>query len=193
VDLTALEAIADLNVARRAVPKLFKLFADFYNITLPSRTKKMRVADVNGERRFEMRDVLYIPGQTHVNELPEVACVLHQVQVKQAAHRPVEFLFLFFGPLAERPPPHPPASQVAQWLLEDTKANMCYMADGANSQQQEILSQLLYRRDEETGRLDSRVISISYSPTRRRRASAWHTRTKRPSPRRPRRWASSTS
>ena len=38
---------------------------------------------------------------------------------------------------------------------------MCYMADGANSQQQEILGQLLYRRDEETGRLDSRVISIS--------------------------------
>jgi len=38
---------------------------------------------------------------------------------------------------------------------------MCYMADSANSQQQEILGQLLYRRDEETGRLDSRVISIS--------------------------------
>ena len=67
-------------------------------------------------------------------------------------------------PLAERPPPHPPASQVAQWLLEDTTANMCdmcYMADGANSQQQEILGQLLYRRDKETGRLDSRVNSIS--------------------------------
>jgi len=51
VDLTALEAIANLNVARRAVPKLFKLFVDFINITLPSRTKKMRLADVNGERR----------------------------------------------------------------------------------------------------------------------------------------------
>jgi len=38
---------------------------------------------------------------------------------------------------------------------------MCYMADGANSRPQEILGQLLYRRDEETGRLDSRVISIS--------------------------------
>jgi len=93
VDLTALKAIADLNVARRAVPKLFKLFADDYNITLPSRPKKMRVADVNGERRFELRDVLHIPGQTHVNELPEVVGMLHQVQVKQAAHRPVEFLF----------------------------------------------------------------------------------------------------
>ena len=62
VDLTALEAIADLNVARRAVPKLFKLFADFYNITLPSRTKKMQFADVNGDRRYELRDVLYIPS-----------------------------------------------------------------------------------------------------------------------------------
>jgi len=39
--------------------------------------------------------------------------------------------------------------------------DMCYMADGANSQQQEILGQLLYRRDKETGRLDSRVNSIS--------------------------------
>jgi len=40
---------------------------------------------------------------------------------------------------------------------------MCNMADGANSQQQEILGQLLFRWDKDTGRLDSRVISISSS------------------------------
>jgi hypothetical protein len=38
---------------------------------------------------------------------------------------------------------------------------MCYMADGANSQQQELLGQLLFRRDKNTGKLDSRVIAIS--------------------------------
>ena len=62
-------------------------------------------------------------------------------------------------PLADPPPP--PAPQVAGWLLEDPTANMCYMADGANSQQKEIMGQLLFRRNKKTGRLDSRVISIS--------------------------------
>jgi NAD(P)-dependent dehydrogenase (short-subunit alcohol dehydrogenase family) len=35
------------------------------------------------------------------------------------------------------------------------------MSDGANSQQQEILGQLFFRRDKNTGMLDSRVIAIS--------------------------------
>ena len=47
-----------------------------------------------------------------------------------------------------------------EWLLEDPEASYCYVADGANSQQKEIIAQLLYRRNKETGKLESMAISI---------------------------------
>ena len=50
--------------------------------------------------------------------------------------------------------------QVAEWLLEDPEASYCYVADGANSQQKEILAQLLFRRNKESGKLESRALSI---------------------------------
>jgi hypothetical protein len=50
--------------------------------------------------------------------------------------------------------------QVGEWLLEDPEASYCYVADGANSLQKEILAQLLYRRNKETGKLESMAMSI---------------------------------
>eukprot|EP00966_Prymnesium_polylepis_P069948 1626072-Prymnesium_polylepis.2 len=50
--------------------------------------------------------------------------------------------------------------QVGAWLLEDPEASYCYVADGANSQQKEILAQLLYRRNKETGKLESMAMTI---------------------------------
>eukprot|EP00966_Prymnesium_polylepis_P336473 7391591-Prymnesium_polylepis.2 len=50
--------------------------------------------------------------------------------------------------------------QVAEWLLQDPSGNYCYIADGANSMQQEILAQILSRRNKETGKLESMAISL---------------------------------
>ena len=45
--------------------------------------------------------------------------------------------------------------------MEDVDGSYCYVSDGANSQQRELLGQILSRRDKDTGKLDSRVLSIS--------------------------------
>ena len=50
--------------------------------------------------------------------------------------------------------------QVGAWLLEDLDANYCYIADGANSQQQEILTQIHSRRNKATGKLESMALSM---------------------------------
>ena len=44
--------------------------------------------------------------------------------------------------------------------LEDPEASYCYVADGANSQQREILAQILHRRNKQTGKLESMAMSI---------------------------------
>ena len=49
---------------------------------------------------------------------------------------------------------------MGEWLLEDPEASYCYVADGANSLQRDILAQLLYRRNKETGKLESMLMSI---------------------------------
>ena len=111
-------------------PALFVLFADFYGIKIPSRRKKVLTGtDSEGQRTYEVKDVLFIPGKTHMKELPAIGGELHKMQV-------------------------------GEWLLEDPEASYCYVADGANSQQKEILAQLLYRRNQETGKLESMAMSI---------------------------------
>jgi hypothetical protein len=50
--------------------------------------------------------------------------------------------------------------QAGAWLLEDPNANYCYIADGANSQQQEILTQIHSRRSKATGKLESMALSM---------------------------------
>ena len=130
VDLLALDMIASCSISPNVAPKLFVMFADFYGIVLPSRPKKVLTGiDAGGKRTYEVKDVLFIPGRTHMKELPAIGGELHKMQV-------------------------------GEWLLEDPDASYCYVADGANSQQKEILTQLLYRRNKETGKLESMAISI---------------------------------
>ena len=108
VDLTALETIATLGVSPNVVPKLFVLFADFYDIKIPSRPKKVLTGtDSTGERVYEVKHVLFIPGKAHMKELPAIGGEIHKMQV-------------------------------GEWLLEDPEASYCYVADGANSLQKEI-------------------------------------------------------
>jgi len=129
VDLAALEIIATLGVSANVVPALFVMFARFFGVKIPSRTKKVLTGTAAGKRVYEWKDVLYIPGKTHMKELPAIGNELHAIQA-------------------------------GAWLLEDPEASYCYVADAANSQQREILAQLLYRRNKETGKLESMAMSI---------------------------------
>jgi hypothetical protein len=82
VDLTAMQLIADCGVASRVVPELFKIFAGFFKVTLPSRTKLVQVASVNGERRYVPQKMVFLPGRTHCGTLGAVAGQLQRVQVR---------------------------------------------------------------------------------------------------------------
>ena len=131
VDLTALELIANLSVSPNVVPKLFAIFSRFFGVTIP-KTKARKVQtgiDANGKRTYAVRQLFYIPGITHMKQLPAIGGELHKLQV-------------------------------GEWLLQDPEGKYCYIADGANSQQREILAQLLSRRSKETGKLESMCISI---------------------------------
>ena len=50
--------------------------------------------------------------------------------------------------------------QAAKWLLEDIDGSHCYVADGASAMQKEILTQLYYRRNKQTGKLESKALSL---------------------------------
>jgi hypothetical protein len=68
-------------------------------------------------------------------------------------------------PILPHPTPCHPTShptQAGAWLLEDPDANYCYIADGANSQQQEILTQIHSRRNQATGKLESMALSMDH-------------------------------
>ena len=131
VDLTALQVIAELGVAATAVSPLFKIFGDFFGVTIPSHEREVQLsgAGAEGKRQYAKRKLLLIPGKTHMKELPAIGGELHKIQA-------------------------------GEWLLEDEEASYCYVADGANSQQKEILAQLLFRRNKESGKLESRALSI---------------------------------
>jgi len=130
VDLTSLQVIANLGVSANVVSQLFVIFGDFFSVTIPSHEQKvLSGTDADGKREYKTRSLLYVPGKTHMKELPAIGGELHKIQV-------------------------------GSWLLEDADANFCYIADGANSQQREILAQILSRRDKATGKLESRALSI---------------------------------
>ena len=133
VDLTALEIIADCGVSPAIVSRLFVIFGNFYGVAIP-KTKPRKVQtghDAEGKRTYEMRQLLYIPSATHMKQLPAIGGELQKIQA-------------------------------AEWILEGLAedASFCYIADGANSMQREILAQLLSRRNKETGKLESMMISL---------------------------------
>lgn len=80
VDLLGLEVITSLGVSPNATPTLFKVFADFFGVVLPSRTRK--VAGLNPGSTVE-RTLIFVPGVTHFKELPAIGGELHKVQVAE--------------------------------------------------------------------------------------------------------------
>ena len=71
----------------------------------------------DGKRTYVKRTLLWIPSKTHMKELPAIGGELHKIQA-------------------------------AEWILDgmDEDAAFTYIADAANTQQKEILAQLLSRR-----------------------------------------------
>lgn len=51
--------------------------------------------------------------------------------------------------------------QLGEWILSDADANYCYIADGANSLQQEMHAHLLSRRSKKNGKLESMAVSVN--------------------------------
>ena len=50
--------------------------------------------------------------------------------------------------------------QLGEWLLRDIDASYCYVADGANSMQQELMAHLLCRRNAATGKIESMAVTM---------------------------------
>lgn len=80
VDLTALSVIVSSGVAATAVPKLFLEFASFFGVQIPDREIKVCVGTESGKRMYEKKKVPYIPGNTHIKELPAIGGELHKIQ-----------------------------------------------------------------------------------------------------------------
>ena len=85
LDLTSLEVIANLGVSATAVAQLYIIFARFYRIKLPTRKVKVLIPGrgADGKRRYEEKSVPYIPGITHMKELPAIGAELHNIQAGQ--------------------------------------------------------------------------------------------------------------
>jgi hypothetical protein len=50
--------------------------------------------------------------------------------------------------------------QAGEFMTDDIEANYCYIADGANSLQQDIMAHLFSRRNRQTGRLESMALAV---------------------------------
>lgn len=82
VDLTSLEVIANLGVSPNAVPQLFDIFGRFFGVKIPTRSKLVCVGtNAQGVRQYERKELMYIPGRTHMKELPAIGGELHKIQV----------------------------------------------------------------------------------------------------------------
>jgi hypothetical protein len=131
VDLTALETIADLGIPPSRVPQLFVTFADFYGVTIPKTAPRKVQTGHDSEGK-------------RTYEMRRLLWIPSKTHCKE--------LPAIGGELHK--------IQAGEWLLEDPDAKYCYIADAANSQQKEILAQLLSRRNKQTGRLESMALSI---------------------------------
>ena len=122
--------ICSLGISPHVAPAVFIMMAYFYGIKLPSRQKKVLVGHDENGKRMY-----------EVKHLLFVAGATHMKELPAIG-----------GELHKL--------QVGEWLRMDPEANYCYVADGANAQQKDILAQLLYRRNKETGKLESMAMSI---------------------------------
>ena len=66
VDLAIAEAITKANVSRNKVSLLFRIFARFFRIKLPSRKMLVPHKMLQGTMQYIEREITFIPGRTHV-------------------------------------------------------------------------------------------------------------------------------
>mmetsp|Transcript_18995 Transcript_18995/g.61162 ORF Transcript_18995/g.61162 Transcript_18995/m.61162 type:complete len:316 (+) Transcript_18995:428-1375(+) len=124
------EAMTSCHVSAGQVSKLFFIFARFFRIKMPSHSRKVPGRRADDGTRTSVLQRRYRVGG--VTHWKETLAIAGE------AHK----------------------VQLGEWLLRDADADYCYIADGANSQQQEIMAHLASRRNKQTGKLESMAISI---------------------------------
>ena len=110
VDL-AIICCLQLGVSRGKAPSLFLIFARLFGITLPGRRKTVPGPHVDGKRTAVWRNVLYVPGTTHVKHVAGMMYQLNKLQIGEWLND----------------------------HLESDETWCCYLADGAESQQIDYL------------------------------------------------------
>ena len=81
VDLAIAEAITKANVSRNKVSLLFRICARFFRIKLPSRKMLVPHKMLQGTMQYIEREITFIPGRTHVQEVCAVLYKAHQPQI----------------------------------------------------------------------------------------------------------------
>jgi len=81
VDLAIAACLTRANVSRNKMPELFLVFARFFGIKLPTHTRKVPLKKVNGKMTFVERELLYVPGRTHVKEVCATLNQVHKLQI----------------------------------------------------------------------------------------------------------------
>jgi len=81
VDLAIAEAITKANVSRNKVSLLFRIFARIFRIKLPSRKMLVPHKMLQGTMQYIEREITFIPGRTHVQEVCAVLYKAHQLQI----------------------------------------------------------------------------------------------------------------
>lgn len=129
-DLAGLECITTCHVSAGRVSMLFFIFARFFRIKLPCYTRKVRGKHAGEGSVTSVERQLFRIGGK--SHFKELSAIAGE------AHR----------------------FQLGEWLLQDADANFCYIADGANSLQQEMMAHLLSRRDQSSGKIESMAVGV---------------------------------
>jgi len=81
VDLAIAECLTRANVSRNKVSELFVTFAHFFGVKLPMHKRKVPLKKVNGKMTYVERELLYVPGRTHVKEVCATLNRVHKLQI----------------------------------------------------------------------------------------------------------------
>ena len=81
VDLAIAESLTKAHVSRNQVPILFIIFARFFRIRIPTHTRKVPYKKVEGRMTHVERELLYLPGKSHVKRVCSTLNQAHKLQV----------------------------------------------------------------------------------------------------------------
>ena len=81
VDLAITECLTRSNVSRKKVPELFLVFARFFGAKLPTHKRKVPLKKVNRKMTYVERQLLHVPGRTHVKEVCATLNQVHKLQI----------------------------------------------------------------------------------------------------------------